>query len=131
MGNTMHEGTEKVRKLGLTEKQMSEAAYLDQAAHWSKELTRMRARGPGDTENAMRSLESEYGLDYWTLWRLRYRRGALKDIGVTVYMRLKSAYQAECARQMRKLQYEIEITEQVAGSASTAVRAAKALVGEE
>ena len=36
---------------------MSDAAYLDQAAVWSKDLTRMKARGPGDTENAMRRVE--------------------------------------------------------------------------
>lgn len=31
------------------------------------------SRGPGDTENAMRRLESKYGIDFWTQWGLRYR----------------------------------------------------------
>ncbi len=110
---------------------MSDAAYLDEAERWSKDLTRMRSRGPGDLENAMRSIEREYGVDYWTLWRLRYRRSAVRDIGVSAYMRLKAAYQAECERQMRKLKHEIEITEQIAGADATAVVAAKALVGED
>lgn len=117
-------------KKNLMEGQMSDVAYLDNAERWSKELTRLRARGAGDTENAMRSLEREYGIDYWTIWRLRYRRSALKDIGVSVYHRLKAAYEAECQRQMRKLQHEIEVTEQITGPDSNAVRAAKALVGE-
>ena len=90
----------------------------------------MRAKGPGDTENAMRSIAREYDVDYWTLWRLRYRRSSLRDIGVTVYMRLKAAYQAECNRQMRKLKDEIKLTEAVAGPASPVVHAAKALVDE-
>ena len=89
---------------------MSQVAYLDEAAEWSRTLTRMRARGPGDTDNAMRSIERDYGVDYWILWRLRYRKSALRDIGVTAYMTLKAAYQAECERQMRKLKNEIAIT---------------------
>lgn len=120
-----------MRKLSWVKKQMSNVAYLDNAARWSKDLTRMRSRGPGDTENAMRSIEREYGVDYWTLWRLRYRKSALRDIGVSAYMTLKAAYEAECERQLRKLQHEIIVTEAIAGPASPAVVAAKALVGEE
>lgn len=81
----------------------SSSAYLDEAERWSRELVRMRSRGPGDTGNAMRSLERDYGVDYWVIWRLRYRRSSLKDIGVSVYMGLKAAHHAECERQMRWL----------------------------
>jgi hypothetical protein len=131
MPSNLHERDLQVFKKSLREDRMSDVAYLDQAERWSKDLTRMRSRGPGDVENAMRSIEREYGVDYWTLWRLRYRRSALRDIGVSAYMRLKAAYQAECERQMRKLQHEIEITEQVAGADAAAVVAAKAVVGED
>ena len=79
------------------------SVYLDEAAEWSRDLVRMRSRGPGDIETAMRSLERDYGVDYWVLWRLRYRRSALKDIGVAVYMGLKAAHRAECEKQMRRL----------------------------
>jgi hypothetical protein len=119
-----------VRKFTWKKKQMSQAAYLDQAAQWSKDLTRMKARGPGDTDNAMRAVEREYGIDYWTLWRLRYRLSSLKDIGVSSYMLLKAAYQAECQRQMRKLRDEITTTEAIAGPDHIVVAEAKALVGE-
>jgi hypothetical protein len=118
-----------VRKKRWSKKQMPQVAYLDEAENWSKSLTRMRARGPGDTENAMRSIERDYGVDYWLLWRLRYRKSALRDIGVSAYMALKAAYQAECERQMRKLRNEIVTTEQIAGPDSSAVRAAKAVAG--
>jgi hypothetical protein len=124
-----HEGLQ-VRKSYGKKNQMSDAAYLDEAAEWSKRLTRMRARGPGDTENAMRSIERDYGIDYWLLWRLRYRRPVLKDIGITAYMRLRAAHQAECERQIRKLQNDIERTEKIAGADRAVVDAAKALVGE-
>jgi hypothetical protein len=109
---------------------MSDAAYLDQAAAWSKDLTRMKARGPGDTENAMRQIEREYGIDYGFLWSLRYRRERLRTISISVYEGIRAAYREECARQMRKLENEIKRTEEIAGSDSAAVRKAKTLVGE-
>jgi hypothetical protein len=115
-----------VCKKGL---QMSDAAYLDQAAMWSKDLTRMKARGPGDTENAMRSISREYSIDYGFLWSLRYRRERLRIISVSVYETIRAAYRAECERQMRKLENEISRTEAVAGADSNAVRAAKAVAG--
>lgn len=107
---------------------MSDTAYLDQAAHWSKDLTRMKSRGPGDIENAMRQIEREYGIDYGFLWSLRYRRERLRIISVSVYETIRAAYREECARQMRKLEHEIKRTEEIAGADDAAVHAAKALV---
>jgi hypothetical protein len=124
-----HEGLQ-VRKSPWKKNQMSDAAYLDEAEEWSKSLTRMRARGPGDTENAMRSIERDYGIDYWLLWRLRYRRSVLKKISVSAYMRLKAGYQAERERQMRILQNENGKLEKVAGPDNAVVVAVKGLVGE-
>ncbi len=117
-----------MRKKGLP---MSDAAYLDQATLWSKDLTRMKARGPGDTENAMRQIEREYGIDYGFLWSLRYRRDRLRTISISVYESIAAAYRSECERQLRRLQHEITVTEQIAGSNHAAVRAGKALVGED
>ena len=117
-------------KSSLTDRQMSDAVYINQAATWSKELTRMRSRGPGDLDNAMRAIERDYGVDYWTLWQLRYRIARIKDVGVSVYMRLKCAYEVECARQIRRLEHEITITKKITGSDSAAIRAAQALVGK-
>jgi len=109
---------------------MSDAAYLDQAAMWSKDLTRMKARGPGDTENAMRSVAREYSIDYGFLWSLRYRRERLRIISVSVYEAIRAAYRAESERQMRKLENEIARTEEITGPDNRAVRAAKTLVSE-
>lgn len=115
----------------LTDDQMSGAAFIEQAASWSKDLTRMRCRGPGDLENAMRSIERDYGVDYWCLWQLRYTPNRIKDIGVSIYMRLQSAYQAECARQMRKLRHELEITKAKAGADHPVVAEIQGVVGED
>ncbi len=110
---------------------MSDTAYLDQAAMWSKDLTRMKARGPGDIENAMRQIEREYGIDYGFLWSLRYRRDRLRIISISVYESIRAAYRAECAAQMRKLANDIKRTEEIAGPDHHSVVAAKAVVGKE
>lgn len=110
---------------------MSDAAYLDQAAMWSKDLTRMKARGPGDTENAMRQIEREYGIEYGFLWSLRYRRDRLRIISVSAYETIRAAYRAECERQMRKLENELKRTEEITGPDSHSVRKAKALLGKD
>jgi hypothetical protein len=109
--------------------EMSSVDVVDQAARWSRDLAQMRSRGPGDLENAMRSIEREYGVDYWTQWNLRYRRSRLRDIGHTVFLKLCAAYQAECARQERRLSHEREIARRIAGPDHAAVREAEALVG--
>ena len=120
-------------KTSLSNNQMSSAEYVERAAWWSRELTRFRARGPGDTENAMRAIEREYGLDYWFQWRLRYRFSDIKDIGVSVYARLEGAYFAECQRQKRKLEAQLEQTKAAHGpnhplvvSTETLLRSAEA-----
>lgn len=110
---------------------MSDAAYLDQAAVWSKDLTRMKARGPCDTENAMRLIEREYGIDYGFLWSLRYRRERLRIISISVYEGIRAAYRAECERQMRKLGNELAKTEEAVGADNRVVLAVRALVGED
>jgi hypothetical protein len=109
---------------------MSDAAYIDAAQKWSKDLTRMKARGPGDTENAMRLIEREYGIDYGFLWSLRYRRERLRTISISVYEGIRAAYRAECERQKRKLEHELEITEKIAGPDHPLVASARAALGK-
>lgn len=87
---------------------MSAVEYVQRAAWWSRELTRLRSRGPGDTANAMRSIGREYGLTYATIWKLRYRPTSIKDIGISIYARLAFAYYPECERQRAKLAAQIE-----------------------
>ena len=109
---------------------MSDASYIDAAQRWSKDLTRMKARGPGDTDNAMRLIEREYGIDYGFLWSLRYRRERLRTISISVYESIRAAYRAECERQLRKLENEIVKTEKIAGPDHHSIRSAKALLDE-
>jgi len=110
---------------------MPDAVYIDRAQRWSKDLTQMKSRGPGDTENAMHRVASEYGIDYGLLWSLRYRRQQIKTISVSAYQKISAAYQAECNRQMRKLRHEIEITEALVGPADAVVAAVKAALEKD
>jgi aromatic ring-opening dioxygenase catalytic subunit (LigB family) len=109
---------------------MPDTVYIDRAVNWSKDLTRMKSRGPGDIENAMRRIEQEYGIDYGFLWSLRYRRQQIRSISISVYQKISAAYQAECSRQMRKLKHEIAITEAITGIGNAVVDAAKAACSE-
>ena len=90
----------------------------------------MKSRGPGDTENAMRSIEREYGIEFGFLWSLRYRRDRLKIISYSVYECIRAAYREECSRQMRKLKNDLQKTEEATGPNNDVVLAVQALVGE-
>jgi hypothetical protein len=79
------------------------------AQAWANELIRRESRGPGDMENAMHRLEARYGIPWRIFWQLRYR--APKDVFVGVYLQLKSAHEAECARQERLMRHELAIAE--------------------
>ena len=105
--------------------------YVEQAAGWSRELTRMKTRGPGDIENAMRTIEREYGVDYWLLWQLRYRVKTIKDIGVSAFERLRSAYENEYDRQSKRYAHEQTITETKTRATQVLVSAADTLAGTE
>jgi hypothetical protein len=112
----------------LRERLMTDAAYVDEAAAWAKRLTQAEARGPGDMENAWHRLEHRYGVPWRAFWSLRYRRP--REIAASIYLRLQAAYVAECERQMRLHQHELEITRTKAGADHPAVVAAEALAGE-
>ncbi len=89
-------------------KKQCTATGVSDARTWANELVRRESRGPGDMENAMRRLENRYGVPWRTFWTLRYRPPT--DVFVSVYLKLKSAYEAECHRQERLLAHERLIT---------------------
>jgi hypothetical protein len=125
---TIAEGRIRMRESSLREEQMSDVtATVDEASRWAAELTRMESRGPGDIPNAWQRLERRYGVPTRTFWALRYRRP--KDLWASVYLKLRAAYQAECARQFERLKNELEITRAIAGPDAPSVVAAEAVVG--
>lgn len=101
-------------------------AEVLQAKSLTSELLRWESRGPGDTDNAMRRLSRRHGIEYGTLWSLRYR--APKRIWADVANAIAAAYEAERQRQLRKLAHDAELTEAVAGPALNSVAKARALL---
>ena len=88
---------------------LSYQSGVSEAKEWASHMVLREMRSPGDLENAMRRLESRYGIPWRTFWNLRYRPPA--DILVGVWRQLHSAYEAECQRQERLLAHERHIAE--------------------
>lgn len=112
--------------LQLEQPAVTDAEYVAQASKWTRAMLARETRGPGDLENAMLRLEARYGIPFSTLWSLRYR--APKGLLSGAFARIGAAYRAECERQMRLLQDELEETKEVAGTDANSVRSAMALV---
>jgi hypothetical protein len=88
---------------------LSYESGVSEAREWASHMVVREMRSPGDLENAMRRLESRYGIPWRTFWNLRYRPPA--DILVGVWRQLHAAYEAECSRQERLLAHERHIAE--------------------
>jgi hypothetical protein len=115
-------------KTYLRGKQMLAAAIVDDAASMARTLVRREARGPGDTDNAMRRLEARYGVPYGVLWSLRYRKP--KDILASAFLTLSNAYEAECERQRRAIEHDLAIAK-AKGGVAAALATAIARVNRE
>jgi hypothetical protein len=105
---------------------MNSAAVINQARSMANELVLRESRGPGDMPNAMRRLESKYGIPAATFFHLRYRNP--KRIWADVFLQLQAAYEMAREQQLRKLAHEIEVAK-ARGVAADRIRAAEALVG--
>lgn len=82
---------------------------VSEARMWATTMVLREARGPGDSENAMRRLEHRYGIPWRVFHNLKYRAPA--DVMVGVWRQLKAAYEAECERQERLLAHERHVAE--------------------
>ena len=90
------------------------ADYVAEAAEWAARLTNEAERKTGKTDTALETVARQTGVNQSTLWRLRYRKP--KDLAVSVYMKLKAAFEAAEKRQYERSQHEATI----AGSLGTA-----------
>jgi hypothetical protein len=124
------------QKLVLPEQQSRAAkggfmsAYVAEARHWAINMVRRESRGSGDRDRAMEAVARRCGggVTPSLIRSLHYRPP--KNLLVTAYFAIASAYQAECEKQRKLLEHEIEITAAKVGVDSSAVGAARALVGE-
>jgi hypothetical protein len=78
---------------GNEEDRIMSAAYISDAKGMAEEILRHVHRGPGDTvDAAMHRAERLYGVPAKWLHRLRYRE--LKDMPVSAFAAIASAYKA-------------------------------------
>jgi len=86
---------------------MTSEVLMGDARKWADEIVMREYHGPGQMERAMDNASRKTGIDRYVFWQLRYRKP--NDILVSVYFRLKQAYELECERQERLLEHEISI----------------------
>lgn len=102
---------------------------VSEARMWATTMVLREARGPGDSENAMRRLEHRYGIPWRVFHNLKYRAPA--DVMVGVWRQLKAAYEAECERQERLLAHERHVAEAKVLAAETVHSATVDMDGKE
>lgn len=104
---------------------MTAAALIEHARLMANELVLRESRGPGDMPNAMRRLETKYGVPAATFFHLRYRNP--RRIWADVFLQLQAAYEMAREQQLRQLQHEIEISKK-AGISKIIIAESEALV---
>lgn len=118
-----------MRKIRSHQEQVVSETYVADARHWANALVTREFRGPGDTiDAAMWRAEQKWGIERSTFWSLRYRPP--QEIFVSVYMRLRQAYDTEVARQEARLQHELALAKAAGlnAASSPAYREAEALL---
>lgn len=122
--STLH----RCKNLLLWNQKMAEA-YVEDARRWAEFLIKLEFKGPGDTlDAAMARCERKHRVSRSVLWGLRYRPP--KDLLVSVYMKLRDAYEGELSKLDRRLAEEIRIAELIGEDATNtkAYRAAQAAI---
>lgn len=105
-----HKGTMGEDRLTMDQKPFAKSAnaikpadLVDEAAYWAAKLTDEAAK-TGKTDTALETVARQTGVNTSTLWRLRYRKP--KDLAVSVYMKLKAAFEAAEKRQTERYHHE-------------------------
>lgn len=86
--------------------EIEQMSAVDTAADYVERLVGREAGG-GDIDDAMRRIEAKIGVNYWTLWALRYRRP--KTIAADLFSQIRGAYLALCEREVAKLTHELAV----------------------
>lgn len=91
----------------LNAKTIKPADLVDEAAFWAAKLTEKAEAQTGKTETALKTVARQTGVSANTLWMLRYRKP--KDMAVSIYMKLKAAFEAAEKRQYERSNHEATI----------------------
>jgi hypothetical protein len=112
----------KIRLRGV--QKMTDAAYVADARRWAGAIIDRERSGGRKMADALERAADRLGVERGVLWSLRYRPPS--DIMVSVYMRLRAAYENECERQEAKLAHELMLAKAVGLDATTSRTVAQA-----
>lgn len=79
----------------------------DRARGFLSRMILHEARGTSDTEPALRRLARDYGLNYWTIDRIR--RGKAKSVDAGLFNKIRDAYLSHCRWKLKSLAHEIRL----------------------
>ena len=103
-------------------------SVVGQAREWANMLVHSQCRGPGDFDNAMRRVETKWGIPYGLIWSLRYRPP--KDVPGSLLVSLFAAVEDLRETGRKKYEHELAIAQATGRSNSILARMAVALAGE-
>ena len=90
---------------------------ITEARSWSEHLLNRAFRGPGDTiERAAHEVEQTYGVPATIIQRLRHRE--VRDMLLSNWLALKSAYDAACEATERRADHQRFIAEKMGTNAA-------------
>lgn len=102
---------------------------VEEATKWIKAMIHRESRGPGDRINAMRRISNRYGVPYNLMWSCLYRPP--KDLYVSMYEKLRNAYEAELNKGLNSLLHERRLTNAKSELGKRLVRTADFMAGAD
>lgn len=75
------------------------------ATRYVRRMAEIETKGFGDDDNALRRLESKFGLSYWTLRYLK--QGRSTKIDSDAFQKIRDAYFSYCESKVSALQHEL------------------------
>lgn len=79
----------------------------DKARGFIHRMVLHEARSMSETEPAMRRIARDYGLNYWTLERIR--KGQAKTVEAGLFSKIRDAYLSHLEWKMKSLSHEIRM----------------------
>lgn len=86
---------------------MQPVSSVATAGRYVRRMVEMETCGFGDDDNALRRLESKFGIGYWTLRYLKLGRAATVDS--ELLLRIKAAYLSYVEQKVGALQHELAV----------------------
>ena len=94
-------------KIGRIVMSMTTTANNEKARGFLQRMISNESHGPNDMISAMRRIDRDWGIPYWTQEYIR--KGKAKAISVSRYEQIRNAYLAHCEWKIKSLAHEIRM----------------------